>query len=50
MATHASSKPAGLTRPPMSVPRATYDIRSSCIGITLSIVALVVILIALLLI
>ncbi|GAA1482295.1 hypothetical protein GCM10009624_27350 [Gordonia sinesedis] len=50
MATHASSKPAGLARPPLPAARATYDVRSSCIGITLSIVALVVVLIALLLI
>lgn len=46
MATHASSDlSGGLTR--RQVPRAVYDIRSSCIGITLSIVAIVAVLIAL---
>jgi hypothetical protein len=47
MATHASSDLRRALGPRPSTPRATYDVRSACLGTAVSIVGLIVLLIVL---
>ncbi|AZG46903.1 hypothetical protein [Gordonia insulae] len=50
MATHASSDLRRALAPRPSTPRATYNVRSACVGTTISILGLIAVLVVLMLI